>query len=327
MVLITRKKWGEKSNSGNFLLHRFARIYPNYWFSFFLTLAVFWWQPAFVNASQRGHANLLSSFLLFPSSSLPLVMVAWSLIYELYFYLLFSLLMRCRERLVVLILIGWLGALTAVNLLWTDMRPGPVLEVMISPYSIEFILGALSAIVLSAPWIRRLPDALILFIIVAAAISVPLLFPRFYGDGSFHGPRLLVQTLIFGVIFALLVISLATLEMKREIKFWRWLILLGDISFTVYLSQLLVIGAIGRTWSAFFLRPGSWVDNAVMLSLMVIAIWAWSSIAYKVIERPSYNFLIGWFGKKANRLPDHKEPSIHRTASIDKTASAGEHRS
>jgi len=299
MVLITRRKWGQNSDPGNFLLHRFARIYPNYWFYFFVTLAVFWWQPSFVNASQRGHANLVSSFFLFPSSSLPLVMVAWSLIYELYFYLLFSMLMRCRERLVIPLLIGWLILLTAVNLLWTGPGPGPVLEVMLSPYSIEFIFGALGAIVFSGRWIGRLPDTLLFFVIAAAAVSVPLLFPRFYGNGSFYGPGLLTQTLIFGLIFALLVISLAALELKREIKFWPWLIRLGDISFTVYLSQLLVIGAIGRTWSAFFLKPGSWADNALMLSLMLIAIWGWSSIGYRLIERPSYNFLIGLFGKKS----------------------------
>ncbi|HMH22022.1 MAG TPA: acyltransferase [Puia sp.] len=298
MVLITRKKWGEKNNSLNFLLHRGARIYPNYWFYFLLTLAVFWVQPSFVNASQGGRVHFLSSFFLFPSASLPLVMVAWSLIYELYFYLVFSLLMRCRERVVIPILLLWIIVLAGINLFLPGFRPGPVVEVMISPYSIEFILGALSAIILSGSWIRRVPDGILFFVVGASVLSAPLLFPGFYGNGSFHGPALLTQALVFGIIFALLVLSLAVIELKREVRFWRWLIMLGDISFTVYLSQLLVIGAIGRIWSAFFLKAGSWVDNAIALSVMVMVIVVYSYVAYRLIERRSYNYVIGLFRRK-----------------------------
>jgi peptidoglycan/LPS O-acetylase OafA/YrhL len=298
MVLITRKKWGGKKNSLNFLLHRWARIYPNYWFYFFLTFAVVLVQPSFVNASQGGKFNFLSSFFLYPSTSLPLVMVAWSLIYELYFYLLFSLLMRCREAVVIRLLFVWMIFLTCINLA-PGLRAGPMLQVALSPYSIEFIFGALGALIIGHPFVRRLPDGILFTLVAASILAVPFLFPRLYGSGSFIGPRLLVQTLVFGGIFVVLVISLATIELKKELRFWKGLVILGDISFTVYLSQLLIMGAVGRVWSAYFMRPGSWIDNVVFMLISILAIVFYSQLAYKIIEKPSYEYIIERFVRKS----------------------------
>ncbi len=305
MVLITRKKWGQKTGTIDFLLHRFARIYPNYWFYFFITLGVFLVQPSFVNASQAGRFNFWSSLLLFPSTSLPLVMVAWSLIYELYFYLVFSLLMRCRESFVIRILFGWLVLLVILNCFSAGIHPGPVGTVMMSPYSIEFILGAFAAILVAHPRVRQLSEGLLAGIIIVSAVAVPLLFPKIYTDGKFYGTKMLCQTLLYGIIFAAVVVAMAVLEAKKEIKFWRWLVMLGDISFTVYLSQLLVIGAIGRLWAALAMKPDTWVDNAIALTAMIAAIIIYSNIAYRVIEKPSYNLIIRWIKGKKGKMVVH----------------------
>ncbi|MEF9673654.1 hypothetical protein QNM99_21375 [Pseudomonas sp. PCH446] len=51
-----------------------------------------------------------------------LVMVAWSLVFELWFYLVFSLLLGFHERGLPLLLLAWAVALVAFNLLdsWRD---------------------------------------------------------------------------------------------------------------------------------------------------------------------------------------------------------------
>ena len=61
------------------------------WVYSILVLGVFLIKPSWVNSSQGNQVDILASFLLLPSQTLPLVMVGWTLIHEMYFYLVFSL--------------------------------------------------------------------------------------------------------------------------------------------------------------------------------------------------------------------------------------------
>ena len=51
-----------------------------------------------MNAAQKNQADLWKSFFLYPERRLPLVAVGWSLIYELWFYLVFAVLLLANER-------------------------------------------------------------------------------------------------------------------------------------------------------------------------------------------------------------------------------------
>ena len=82
MVTVTKGRFTLNGEVIRFLWGRLTRIYPTYWFYFFLTLAIFLIKPAWVNASQEHQTQLISSFLLLPSDQLPLVMAAWSLSHE-----------------------------------------------------------------------------------------------------------------------------------------------------------------------------------------------------------------------------------------------------
>ena len=90
MVTVAQGRFGGTRELPRFLWSRITRIYPTYWFYFFITLAVFLVKPEWVNASEENQAQLVTSFLLLPSEQLPLVMVGWSLIHELWFYLVFA---------------------------------------------------------------------------------------------------------------------------------------------------------------------------------------------------------------------------------------------
>ena len=98
MVTVTRGRFGRLTKAARFRWGRLTRIYPTYWFYFFLTLSVFLWKPSWVNTSLHEQADLLASFLLWPTASLPLVMVSWSLVNELWFYVVFTLLLLFPER-------------------------------------------------------------------------------------------------------------------------------------------------------------------------------------------------------------------------------------
>jgi len=83
MVTVTKGKFQIPKQAVKFIYHRVARIYPSYWVYSILVLIVFLVKPTWVNNSQGNQVDILSSFLLFPSHTLPLVMVGWTLIHVL----------------------------------------------------------------------------------------------------------------------------------------------------------------------------------------------------------------------------------------------------
>ena len=89
MVTVTMGRFVRDREMQRFLWGRFTRIYPTYWFYFFLTAVVYFIKPSWVNSLYGHQAELFTSFLLFPNQQ-PLVMVAWSLSHELWFYSIFA---------------------------------------------------------------------------------------------------------------------------------------------------------------------------------------------------------------------------------------------
>jgi peptidoglycan/LPS O-acetylase OafA/YrhL len=90
MVIISQGKFQNPKETISFLYNRISRIYPTYWFYTFLILGVYLVKPTWVNSAQGSQIDILNSILLFPSDTLPIVMVGWTLIHEIYFYIVFS---------------------------------------------------------------------------------------------------------------------------------------------------------------------------------------------------------------------------------------------
>jgi Predicted acyltransferases len=161
MITVTRSRFGP-GEFPRFIWSRLTRIYPVYWFYFALFAAVFLIHPAWVNASQHHQFSWLHSFFLLPDPHLPLVMVGWSLIHELWFYLVFSLLLCLPRRWLPFELAVWaLGiVVVACTVSLADLSPG--LRVVAHPYTLEFIAGAFVALVYPRMRVRRLSGAFIL---------------------------------------------------------------------------------------------------------------------------------------------------------------------
>ncbi len=121
----------------SFLLKRFIRIFPLYWICLLATLAL--WSSGYFYQSLHIDAHVLgSSFLLLPSSKL-IIGVAWTLIYEMYFYYLFSITLYLRNaRISVLTTTGFIGA----GLLLSNLLPAGELKHFLSnPIALEFCFG------------------------------------------------------------------------------------------------------------------------------------------------------------------------------------------
>ncbi len=295
MVTVTRGRFGHNGETLRFLWGRFTRIYPTYWFYFFLAAAVFLVKPHWVNASQGHRADLFASFFLLPSNQLPVVMVAWSLVHELWFYIVFSVMLKFDERWLLPWLLLWGGIITIVNLFATTADLSATARIVSHPYSLEFIIGALAAIFIYGK-LGRMVSSFWAVLIIALLVSVGL--PLIYMFDILENTGLLRAALV-GSLYGSLIVSLTALERANRISMPKSMQIMGDISYSIYLSHVFVLSALGRMWMLAGPVPDSLLDNfsASLIMLAVVSGSGW--LGYRFIEHPilrtSHRIRTRWF--------------------------------
>lgn len=282
MVLITQGQFKKPNLALSFLYRRASRIYPTYWFYTFLVLGVFLYNPAMVNSSQGHEANILASFLLFPSDTLPLLMVGWTLIHEMYFYLVFFFLLRFIAEAYLPLAMGlWAALVVLVNIVTTPA--GPIAKLVFHPLTLEFITGCLLAVLMCRhhfkPWQSR-----VILGVVALGLSLTMLsYGAYHHYTGISNPQGWWRVLLMGVPAVLIVCCSVCVERQGFVAH-PWLIKLGDASYSIYLSHILTLTAAGRLW-AMVAPDGKW-DNYLALPVLVIAVIVVGMIGYRYVEKP-----------------------------------------
>lgn len=247
MVYTTRSRAGAAS-SLEFLKRRLARIYSGYWPFFILAAAVFAWaRPEHFEA-----ANLVKSFLLWPAPlDQVLLDVSWTLSYEMYFYLAFSLLVILGITARSWILAGIFLLVTAYNLLrhfaWQDFSPEQYYYnsfynlFLTSPFLIEFFAGALLAIAIQCGTAKH--GWLLLAIGVAGFVAGGLANAIVYDGNIEQGFHVIPRVLWFGTPSVFLIWGLVNLERAGHVAAERFSLAAGGASYAIYLSHTIVLVA------------------------------------------------------------------------------------
>lgn len=126
----------------HFLAHRIVRIYPAYWLAVvsvcILKFAVFRGLP-------MAELSLTSATLLPAGERSYPLWIEWSLIYEVFFYVLFAILwIRQSNRLIVLAMSAWLALILICALLypdWASVRYPTAAQILFSSRNVPFIFG------------------------------------------------------------------------------------------------------------------------------------------------------------------------------------------
>jgi exopolysaccharide production protein ExoZ len=214
---------------------RFTRVMPTYWVALLLTVSL---------TVIGGHhplpsvISLLWSTVLLPSHHEPILGVAWTLQYEIFFYIIFCTLVLNRTVGAV-IFFGWfiLIVVAAGEYLPGDYLPGSIYGV----YNIEFLLGIAIAYwmrnrVVPAPWAMLFSGAFLL-VIVSGAEDL----------GWFNGYAN-VGRFLYGPSAVLLVLAGAELSRQRAINVPKAILSLGTASYSIYLFQFVFIGIAWQLW-------------------------------------------------------------------------------
>jgi exopolysaccharide production protein ExoZ len=191
--------------------------------------------PALAISTVLTPWHVISSFLFIPDSTLgPVVMVGWTLSFEMLFYALFTGALYMRVQQPVLWLSGLLTALVLVGLLRTDAwdtswaAPTKLLD----PLLLEFVFGMLIGVAALKGRVLPLRIALALAALcVAALVSSEVL-----GNDARA-----IRLFVWGIPAALLLLAMVSLEDWLRAKPVQWPVALGALSYSLYLSHGFVV--------------------------------------------------------------------------------------
>lgn len=276
MAFTTENTFNNKSNALSFFIKRVSRIYPPYLFFTVLVFCVFLIKPDWINSTAGNIVSLFRSFTLIPQKDSHLIAVAWTLEYELYFYCIFSIFILMKEKNLLRNLFIW--AIIALSAGFIVKEIHPILKVATSPLLLEFIIGACIAI-----FIRRTARFTPLYAGIIALIAGLSLFCLNYIP-SFQNLFKLnfwMRFVMYGIPQAFILYGVVLLENKKY-SFPQFKIL-GDSTYTLYLSHVLVVSAISRIWIALDLKYI--FDSSILVLIIIITAVAFSVLFYKIIEK------------------------------------------
>jgi exopolysaccharide production protein ExoZ len=291
MVAVTRRRGLETPHPLRFLARRAIRIIPLYWLVTLIVAALMILLPSL--GPRRTDSILIEvvrSLAFWPGNQAPLVGQGWSLIHEMYFYIVFSVSLILPLRKSVLFLFAW-AFITGVGgvVVWSPpVTFGPWVKVSLHPLTFEFLAGALLAITHREGWLRWWRTAF--FIAILSAIACAQL-PELERDGF-------LRPFCYGLPAILLLHAAVCMEKKIAIFPPRYLVLIGDASYSIYLWHILAIFGFGWVWVWGIGFPASGPSKAgLFFSLSVLAVVS-GVFSWLLIERPLHQKLSRWWEAK-----------------------------
>jgi len=282
-------------SSSAFLLKRIVRIYPIYFI--YCALYVYFYHN-FLGAPLLSLWEFIGSLLLLPGYSAMIIGPGWTLAYEIYFYLCFSIAMIVGLEKGIRALTVFFTASIALRF-FIDISPQAI-NVFTNSLLIEFLFGAwIGYAVVSDVRVGNLPARLMVALGIAGFLA-----------GIIFGFTRLPSLLMWGVPSALLVAGLVFSERNGHIsRLIRKCSFLGDSSYSLYLIHVVLIDIV----IVLAINSGGWVKgyaqnvgSAGMIFVccvttaycIVVAL-----ISYELIERRLVGRLRDFFRRKNIVVP------------------------
>lgn len=273
MVYIHQKDIGASYNVSKFALKRIVRIYPLYW----IVLTAFVLAALIIPSIGPDHKPSILEFAhnysLFPVRAEMMLEVAWTLQYEMMFYIAFGLLIfSMRAGLIAMAI--WFSA--CVITLFLPLEKSPF-AMLFSPNNLIFLCGMLSAL-----FYKRL-HALDSYLVIASGLVIFLAI----GVSDLHKTFPLNEgwrTLGFGIGASLTIMGLVAGESLGKIKSPTWLNMIGDSSYALYLVHLPVLMVFSILVSKLGLN--TLIGPLPMLILFTIGSVIAGLVTHYIIEKP-----------------------------------------
>jgi len=272
MAYTTFNKERTFSSAKTFFKHRLFRIYLGYWV-FFIIMSVMLF---ITNPQKLFNLDILGSFFLINSNMFELVLpISWSLSYELYFYFLFifTFFFSVKQLNILMPLVMLL--ILAISI-YSYFKVNFIESFFYSPFLLEFFAGVLLYIYrdyMLKLWM--LPLVIILAIVA-------------YGYGiEYELKNGILRIATFGMGALLVVMIALIIEQHKIYSAGKLLQSLGDSSYTLYLSHLIIIELFYHVGLRSFFTGSQYRAVFGLLFVTFLSV-VFSLIYYKFIEKPIY---------------------------------------
>lgn len=225
MMVAAQKLQGVDGAWKLFSIRRIVRIAPLYWFATTIKLVTLLAAAGLVLHAQVDWAYILKSYFFVPAVNVdgeirPLLAVGWTLLFEMFFYAIFTLSLLVRIdaiRFSSPVLVG----LAIASYFKTD-EWNTALAFYADPIVLNFLWGMITARLLQRGMVIGRNGA---FAVVIISLCY-LFFPRFPEFGN---------SITYGIASFLAVYGCASLEKSLRLSVSRWLVFLGTASYSIYL--------------------------------------------------------------------------------------------
>ena len=261
-----------------FMRQRILRIVPIYWLITLIVFALVILRPSLLQATSADPVQLLKSLLFIPFAKSngqvqPTLFVGWTLNYEMFFYLVFAIGLLIDDVTVRTTYVC--GLLAALALAHGFLPPASIaLEFYSQPIILEFCGGMLVAAALRSDRLQNIPLSTSLIMLSVSLIGIvilPVEFPQ--------PSRVLTDGL--PAVFA--VFSAAALNSAGVIVRNRLPLLLGDASYSIYLTHAFVTQALQALGAKLGVGKGI---SAILIPITLALVCLAGVATYVWVERP-----------------------------------------
>lgn len=297
----------ERRTPSRFLWARIERIVPLYWLAtlFMIAAAFAGLFPTLRQELTWPHVLLSLAFIphFAPGSGQiwPVLVPGWTLVFEMFFYLVFAAGLVFSQRVQLGLLTGLFTALVAAGLVF---KPSDALGLTITnPLVLEFVAGVWLAVLLRGGRGGRGLPPLFALSAVALGLTVLLIVP-FWGG--------LAERLSCLVGAVLCIAGVVSLDLRGATPNLRALRFLGDASYSTYLWHGVAVSAAAVLGGRLGLSPWAVILVAVFGGLLA------GAVSYLLIERPLAGLIRARRIAVASRRPSRSETLQGTAAQIDR---------
>lgn len=279
IIASTRGRFSTPMASAGFIWDRITRIYPLYWLYSLLFVLAFYLFPAALSTASLSKTDIIKSFLLLPQDKLPVLAVGWTLVHEMYFYLVFALFLIFPARNLLKFLLIFFFFVISGNFAYEyGFFHTPASKLITHPLTVEFIAGCLVAELIYGGKTRYGFEALL-----AGTAGLIFVTVNFFIFSSWHFPDGWTRIIVFGAPYALIVYGAVAIEARDGKKISKIFGAVGDASYSIYLSHTPVLSVVGLACAKM---PVLIENNLPLLLLMLAAVTVFGFLNYNIIERP-----------------------------------------
>lgn len=274
---VHHKDLENQTNIKSFFKKRFVRIFPIYWIlaSVYLFFLI---STGKLNWSDH-YIYIIKSYLLIPPFTSPFLGVAWSLVFECFFYVIFGIGIFLGLRIMKYVLIVWLSLILIANT-WSFPFSS---SFIFNNFILEFLFGC----IVSYHFVYNRSKIIInpnLFIYLGVVILFCMYLITLYTDLGTKAS--LASRFGYGIASSLLIYGAAMFNRLKDVKINKFWLTLGDASYTLYLIHPIVLG-ISYKSIAFFLKNHLYLNEffgfLVLIITLIVGVFFHIYIEKKVI--------------------------------------------